>query len=310
MKTALLFPGQGSQKVGMGKALAEQSQAARRVFEEADEALGASISRLCWEGPAADLTRTANTQPAILTCSIAVLRAAQAEGELHFDVAAGHSLGEWSALVAVGALSLADAVRLVRLRGAAMQEAVPEGQGAMAAILGLERPAVEALCAEAAEGEVCQAANFNGGGQIVVSGAAAAVTRVVALAKERGAMRAVPLQVSAPFHSALMSPAAEKVRAALAGVRVAPLAVPVVANATAEPNQDAERVKTLLVRQVTAPVLWEQSVQRMAQDGVTRGIELGAGAVLRGLIKRISKDITVTSVGEPGDLAGLRAQAG
>lgn len=310
MKTALLFPGQGSQKVGMGKALAEQSEAARRVFEEADEALGASISRLCWEGPAAELTRTENTQPAILTCSIAALRAAQAEGEIAFDVAAGHSLGEWSALVAVGALSLADAVRLVRLRGAAMQEAVPEGQGAMAAILGLDRAAVETLCADAAEGEVCQAANFNGGGQIVVSGAAGAVGRVVALAKERGAMRAVPLQVSAPFHSALMAPAAEKVRAALAGVQVAPLSVPVVANATAEPNQDAERVKTLLVRQVTAPVLWEQSVQFMAQDGVTRGIELGAGAVLRGLIKRISKDITVTCVGEPGDLAGLAGLAG
>ena len=305
MKTALLFPGQGSQRVGMGRDLAHELEAARRVFDEADEALGAPISRICFEGPEDELTRTENTQPAILTCSIAVLRALEAERGLRFDVAAGHSLGEWSALVAVGALELADAVRLVRLRGRAMQEAVPEGQGAMAAIMGLDPGQVEALCADARQaGEVLSPANFNGANQIVISGHAAAVDRAVAAAKSAGAQRAVRLQVSAPFHCALMQPAADRLAEALAGVKIGPLRAPVVANVDARPNQDAGRVVDLLVAQVTAPVRWEESVQRLAADGVTRGIEVGAGSVLRGLVKRIAKQIPVTSVGEPHEVKG------
>ena len=290
----------------MGKALAVDFPAARRVFEEADEALGAPLSRLCWEGPEADLVRTENGQPAILATSIAALRAVEAEmGPLEFHAAAGHSLGEWSALVAAGALDFATAVRLVRLRGRAMQEAVPEGQGAMAAVLGLDAAAVSELCAEASQGQVVEPANFNGGGQVVISGHAGAVERAIAGAKAKGAMRAVPLRVSAPFHCSLMQPAAERVAESLAGVEIAPLRVPVVSNVEATPNQDPARVKDLLVRQVTAPVRWEESIQRLAADGVVRAIELGCGSVLRGLIKRIAKDMAVQSVGEPGDVRQL-----
>ncbi len=310
MKTALLFPGQGSQKVGMGSALAREFEAARRVYEEADEALGSPLSRLCWDGPEAELVRTENTQPAILTTSIAVLRAIEAEtGPLAFDAAAGHSLGEWSALVAAGALEFADAVRLVRLRGQAMQEAVPEGQGAMAAILGLDAAAVAEVCAAAAEGQVVQAANFNGGGQVVVSGHAQAVERAMAAAKAKGAMRAVPLQVSAPFHCPLMQPAADRMREALARVTIGAMRVPVVTNVEAAPNQDSGRVAELLVRQVTSPVRWEESVQRLAADGVGRGLELGAGSVLRGLCKRIAREMSVVSVGEPGEVRQLEGGA-
>ncbi len=308
--TALLFPGQGSQKVGMGRELAREIAAARRVFEEADEALGEPLSRLCWEGPEAELTRTENTQPAILTTSIAVLRAVEAEcGPLGFAAAAGHSLGEWSALVAAGALEFADAVRLVRLRGRAMQEAVPEGQGAMAAILGLDPAVVAEVCAAAAEGQIVQPANFNGAGQVVISGHAQAVERAMVAAKARGAMRAVPLQVSAPFHCPLMQPAADRMQEALAAVAIGPLAVPVVSNVEALPNQDSARVASLLVRQVTAPVRWEESVTRLAHDGISRAYELGAGSVLRGLVKRIAKEMTVVSVGEPTEVRKLKEEA-
>jgi [acyl-carrier-protein] S-malonyltransferase len=300
-----MFPGQGSQRVGMGKDLAREFEAARRVFEEADDALGESISTICFEGPEADLVRTENTQPAILTCSIAVLRALEAERGLTFDVAAGHSLGEWSALVAASALGLADAVRLVRLRGRAMQEAVPEGQGGMAAIMGMSPDDVLALCRDAAEGEVLSPANFNGANQIVISGHKAAVERAVAAAKGRGASRAVLLQVSAPFHCALMQPAADRLRDALAGVTIGPMRAPVVANVDAAPNQDPGRVADLLVAQVTAPVRWEESVQHLAGRGVTRAIEVGAGSVLRGLVKRIAKQIEVASVGEPHEVKGV-----
>ena len=302
MSTALLFPGQGSQRVGMGRELVEAFGAARTVFEEADEALGFSLSAICFEGPEDRLTLTEYTQPAIVANSIAVLRVLEAEAGLELDVAAGHSLGEFSALVAAGGLSLADAVRLVHLRGKAMQEAVPAGQGAMAAIMGLEPEAVQSLCDEVAEGEVCAPANFNGGSQVAISGHAGAVERAVAAAKGKGAKRATLLKVSAPFHCALMAPAAERLAAALDDISVMPLRVPVVANVDAAANQDPARVKDLLVTQVTSPVRWEESVQTLAAMGITRALELGAGSVLRGLVRRIAPDITVTSIGAPDDV--------
>lgn len=305
MKRALLFPGQGSQAVGMGKELAEASQAARRTFEEADDLLGISISKLCFEGPSEDLDRTENGQPAILTCSIAALRALEeAKGPLEIDFAAGHSLGEYTALVAAGALRFADAVRLVRLRGRAMQEAVPEGKGTMAAILGLEGDVVAEVCQQAAAGEVCQPANFNGGGQVVISGHTGAVERAMALAKERGAKRAVQLKVSAPFHSTLMQPAADRMKQALAETEISPLNIPVISNVEATPNRDAARVTELLIEQITGSVLWEQSMLRLAQEGVTRAYEVGHNVVLRGLCKRITPDIVVSSIGKPADVAG------
>lgn len=305
MKTALLFPGQGSQKTGMGRALAEREPLARQTFEEADAALGFSLSRLCFEGPDSELALTAITQPAILTTSIAVFRVLAARG-LSFDVAAGHSLGEWSALVACGALSLRDAVKLTHLRGQVMQEAVPAGAGAMAALLGLDLPATQAVCAECStERERVEPANLNGGGQIVISGAAAAVDRAIERAKAAGAKRAVKLAVSAPFHCSLMQPAAEKLAVALAAVELSPLTKPVVANVTAEPTSDVGTIKELLVRQVTGAVRWEESVQTIAGLGVTRAFELGQGNVLKGLVKRISPEIEVTTVGAPEDVDAL-----
>jgi [acyl-carrier-protein] S-malonyltransferase len=303
MKTALLFPGQGSQRVGMGRDLAIRFEAARRVYEEADDALGFAISKLCWEGPEDDLQLTQHTQPAILTTSIAVLRAIESQRALAFDVVAGHSLGEWSALVAVGALRLADAVKLTHLRGQFMQEAVPVGDGGMAALMGLELGAVRSLCAEAsAPGEPVEPANMNGAGQIVISGHAAAIDRAVAAAKAKGAKRAVKLSVSAPFHCSLMKQAADRLAAALADITIAAPSVPVVTNVEAAANRDANAVKDLLVRQVTAPVRWEESVQALSQMGVTRAFELGSGSVLRGLVKRIAETIEVTTIGEPHEV--------
>jgi [acyl-carrier-protein] S-malonyltransferase len=309
MKTALLFPGQGSQRVGMGRDLAHRFELARRTYEEADEALGWKLSTLCFEGPEDDLTLTRNGQPAILTTSIAVFRVLVAERGLRFDAVAGHSLGEWTALTAAGALGFADAVRLTHARGAAMQEAVPVGEGAMAAIIGLELPALIELCNDvSAAGEPCEVANFNGAGQIVISGATVAVDRAIAAAKGKGARRAVKLPVSAPFHCSLMTPAAERVAASLAAVELRAPSVPVYANVTAAPTQDPAEIKALLVEQVTAPVRWEESIRNLAAGGVTRAYELGSGSVLRGLVKRIAETIAIDTIGEPHEVDGFKPQ--
>lgn len=303
MSYAWLFPGQGAQKIGMGRALFESSAAAREVFERADEALGLSISRMCFEGPETELNLTKNTQPAIVATSVAALAALREKiPELPNPAyVAGHSLGEYSALVAAGSLSIEDAVRLVQLRGAAMQEAVPAGEGGMAAIMGGDAAAVEALCRDAAEGEPLSPANFNAPGQIVIAGTAAAVARAQELAKDRS-LKAIPLKVSAPFHCSLMAPAAEKVRAALSAITVNAPTIPVIANATAEPNQDASAVRELLVRQIDSAVLWDRSVVFMARQGVHRALELGPGKVLAGLVKRIEKDLKVMSIGSPEEI--------
>jgi [acyl-carrier-protein] S-malonyltransferase len=309
MTTALVFPGQGSQRVGMGKELAARFPLARRTYEEADDALGFSISQICFEGPEDTLSLTANTQPAILTTSIAVLRVLEAEKGLTFAMAAGHSLGEWSALVAASAITLRDAVKLTNLRGQLMQDAVPVGAGAMAAVIGLDLDKVKALCNEsAAPGEPCEPANLNGGGQIVISGATAAIDRAVAAAKGKGAKLVKKLDVSAPFHCSMMKPAADGLRLAMDGVEVAPLAHPVVSNVEATPNQDAARVKDLLWRQVTAPVRWEESVLALKAAGVTQVYELGAGSVLKGLVKRIA-DLPCTSIGEPHEVDAFNGGA-
>lgn len=307
MNTALLFPGQGSQRVGMGRDLAHAHEIARRTYEEADDVLGFSLSKLCFEGPEDELTLTKHTQPAILTTSIAVFRVLQDKG-LRFDVVAGHSLGEWTALVAAGAIQLRDAVKLTHLRGTYMQEAVPVGQGAMAALIGLDLAATRAVCERASQpGEAVEPANLNGGGQIVISGHVAAVERAMADAKTAGAKLAKKLPVSAPFHCSLMRPAADKLAAQLAGVTVAAPSVPVVANVTAEPTSDATRIKDLLIQQVTAPVRWEESVQTIAKLGVVRAYELGSGAVLKGLVKKIAPTIEVTTIGEPHEVAAFTA---
>ncbi|WP_437563916.1 ACP S-malonyltransferase [Sorangium sp. So ce542] len=303
MKIAWLFPGQGAQEVGMGKALAEASAAARGAFARADAALGEPISRLCFEGPMEELTRTSNTQPAIVATSCAVA-AALIEHLPDLDpplYAAGHSLGEYSALVAAGALEIEEAVRLCRIRGAAMQEAVPAGEGAMAALIGLEQDVVLAICAEAAQGEVVAPANYNGPGQIVIAGHSRAVSRAGELAVARGG-KAIPLKVSAPFHCALMRPAAERLRPELERTQLRPLAFPVIANVDAAPNADPERVRSLLLRQVDGTVQWMRTIERMAEDGVTHALEIGPGKVLAGLVKRITKQIKVLSV---SDMAGI-----
>jgi [acyl-carrier-protein] S-malonyltransferase len=306
MKIAWLFPGQGTQEVGMGKALSAASPAARAYFDRADQALGFSLTELCFEGPLDQLTLTKHAQPAILTASIAALAALK---EKRPDLpqpsyAAGHSLGEYSALVAAGALAFEDAVRLVHLRGNAMQEAVPEGHGAMAAVMGGDAEQVGALCAEAAAGDVLAPANFNSPGQIVISGHARAVARALELAPAKK-LKAVPLKVSAPFHSALMAPAARAVEAALAQVRVQPLAFPVISNVEARPNSDSARVASLLVRQVDGPVRWEESVAFMAEAGVTSALEIGPGKVLAGLVKRIDKRISVLPCFDPAAMSAV-----
>lgn len=283
---AFLFPGQGSQKVGMDAGLS------RHRFDEADEALGFKLSKIIAEGPDTELVRTQHTQPAILTVSVAYADMLKERGVVA-EVAAGHSLGEYSALVYAGGLAFADAVRLVHLRGKFMQEAVPEGVGAMAAIIGLDASTVADTCREASpdESDACQPANFNGAGQVVVAGHKGAVERAMALAKQKGAKLVKALPVSAPFHSALMKPAAEKLRGELERVKVAPLAVPVVANVTAEPNMDAGRVKELLFQQVTGSVRWEESVQKLVAMGVDEAFEVGPGNVLAGLCKRIAPTV-------------------
>ena len=301
---AFVFPGQGSQYAGMGKDMADNFPAARQVFEEANDALGFDLATLCYNGPEDELKLTTNTQPAILTVSTAALKVLEQESGLRPAYLAGHSLGEYSALVAAGALSFADAVRTVRQRGAFMQEAVPVGVGAMAAILGLDTVELEAVCREAAQGQVVSPANFNSPGQVVIAGHATAVERAIELAKAKGAKRAMPLPVSAPFHCSLMLPAGERLREVLAGIAVGPLRTPVVSNVEAAPNSDVGRVKELLVAQVSAPVRWDESVQKMAELGVERFIEIGPGKVLAGLIKRIAKGAAAQSV---EDMAGLKA---
>lgn len=307
-KIAFVFPGQGSQFVGMGQALSEQSPAARQIFEEADAALGFSLSQLCFEGPEEELKLTANTQPAILTASIAVL-AALKEKQPDFSPAfvAGHSLGEYSALVAAGALSFADAVKTVRSRGQFMEEAVPAGQGAMAAVLNMDRAALHAVCEEVtASGHPVQLANLNSPGQIVISGSAEGVKLAGEQAKTAGAKRVLPLNVSGPFHSSLMQPAADKLQAVLADVSVQDAAVQVVANVTARQVTKSATIVDSLIQQVSAPVLWEDSVQWMVEQGVTTFVEIGPGKVLAGLIKKIAPaDTTIISVQDMDSLSEL-----
>ena len=306
---ALIFPGQGSQAVGMGKALAEAFPQARAVFAEVDEALGQPLSRLMFEGPIEDLTLTANAQPALMAASLATLRVLEAERGLDLarDVGfvAGHSLGEYSALAAAGSLTIADTARLLRIRGEAMQAAVAPGDGAMAALIGAEVETATAIAAEAAEGAVCDVANDNGAGQVVLSGDRAAVERAVALAQARGIKRAVMLNVSAPFHCRLMQPAAEAMRAALDAVTVNPPAVPLYANVLAAPVTDPDAIRKNLVAQVTGTVRWRESVAAMAAAGVDAFTEVGSGKVLSGLVKRIAAGASATPVGTPDDVAAF-----
>lgn len=305
-KTAFIFPGQGSQYPGMGKELADTFAVASHLFEEADDALGFKLSALCFAGSDADLKLTANTQPAILAASIAVLKVVEQETGLKAEYVAGHSLGEFSALVCTGALSFADAIRTVRARGTFMQEAVPVGTGTMAAMLGVERDILEDICREAAEDEVVSPANFNSPGQIVIAGSVGAVSRAIEIAKGRGFRKSMLLPVSAPFHCALMKPAADRLAGVLDGVLVHELKVPVIANVDASPNSDKDRVKSLLVTQVCSPVLWEQSISAMASLEVTKFVEIGPGKVLSGLVKRINKEVTAVNI---EDLASLKLLA-
>jgi [acyl-carrier-protein] S-malonyltransferase len=308
MSRAFVFPGQGAQTIGMGRALAEAYPAARAVFDEVDEALGEKLSALIWDGSIDDLTLTQNAQPALMATSMAALRALEAEG-MGLSMAAfvaGHSLGEYSALCAAGAISLADTARLLRVRGRAMQEAVPVGVGAMAALLGLDFAAATEVAAEAAQGEVCQAANDNDPGQVVVSGHRGAVERALEIAKARGAKRALLLPVSAPFHCALMEPAAAVMGEALASVVIVAPAVPVVVNVRAEAVTEPDRIRALLVAQVTGSVRWRESVLWMEGAGVTEFWEIGAGKALSGMIKRTATGAVTRAVGTPEDVVAAK----
>jgi [acyl-carrier-protein] S-malonyltransferase len=314
MSVAFVFPGQGSQSVGMGKALAEAYRPARSVFEEIDAALGYKLSTIMWDGPAETLTLTENAQPALVAVSLAALRVLQAEAGL--DIAreaqfvAGHSVGEYAALAAADAISFADAVRLVRVRGQAMQRAVPAGAGAMAALIGVDFAQAGVIAGEAAQGQICEAANDNGGGQVVVSGDRVAVERAVAIAKDKGVRRAMMLPVSGPFHSALMRPAADVMAQALAQVSIKPPRVPLVANVLAGPTSDPAQIVRGLVAQVTGTVRWRESVLFMAQAGVTTFYEIGAGKVLSGLVKRIAEGAVGIPIGTPDEVAAFKAGRG
>jgi len=314
MTAAFTFPGQGSQAVGMGKALADAFPQAKAVFDEVDAALGEKLSALMWDGPIETLTLTENAQPALMAASLAGIRALQAEAGLDLardaTFVAGHSLGEYSALAAAGAFSIGDAARLLRIRGKAMQAATPVGVGAMAAILGLDFDAVVAVAAEAAQGEVCQAANDNGGGQVVISGHKAAVERACEIAKAKGAKRAIPLPVSAPFHCALMQPAADAMAEALAKVTISRPMVPVVANVRAAPVSEPAEIVRCLVEQVTGTVRWRECVATMAAAGVTTFYEVGSGKVLTGLVKRIADGAAGVAIGTPDDIAAFKASRG
>jgi [acyl-carrier-protein] S-malonyltransferase len=314
MTAAFVFPGQGSQAVGMGKALAEAFPPARAVFDEVDAALGEKLTAIMWDGPADRLTLTENAQPALMAVSVAVMRVLEAEAGIDLardaKFVAGHSLGEYSALAAAGAFTVTDAAKLLRIRGSAMQKAVPVGTGAMAALLGLELDAAKAVAAEAAQGEVCQAANDNGGGQVVVSGNKSAVERAVEIAKAKGARRAMMLQVSAPFHCALMQPAADAMAQALGRTDVKRPSVPVVANVLAQPISDPKQIVRRLVEQVTGTVRWRECGAYMAGQGVTTFYEIGAGKVLTGLLKRIADGATGTAIGTPEDVAAFKTARG
>ena len=310
MSLAFIFPGQGSQTVGMGRRLADAFRAARLVFEEVDEALGEALTKVIWEGPAETLMLTENAQPGLMAVSLAAMRVLETEAgvDLARDArfVAGHSLGEYSALAAAGALGIGDTARLLRIRGRAMQKAVPVGTGAMAALLGLDFEQAVTVAGEAAEDQVCQAANDNGGGQVVVSGDKAAVERAVEIARGKGARRAMMLPVSAPFHCSLMQPAADAMAAALAGVTVKSPVVPVVVNVLAKPIRDPADIVGALVAQVTGTVRWRDSISFMADAGVTRFCEVGAGKVLSGLVKRIAEGAIGVSVGTPDDVAAFK----
>ncbi|BCH17628.1 MULTISPECIES: ACP S-malonyltransferase [unclassified Mesorhizobium] len=313
MAVAFTFPGQGSQAVGMGKDLADAFPESRQIFEEVDDALGENLSKLIWEGPEERLTLTANAQPALMAVSLAAIRALESRGlSLKEKVAyvAGHSLGEYSALAAAGFVSVADAARLLRIRGNAMQAAVPAGEGAMAAIIGLEQADVEAACAEAAKESICQIANDNGGGQLVISGTRAAVELAAKLCTDKGAKRALLLQVSAPFHSALMAPAAEVMRDALAGVTKNAPFVPVVSNVSVTPSSDPDAIAHRLVEQVTGRVRWRETVEWFGANGIATLYEVGAGKVLSGLARRINRDIATGAVGTPADVEAALAALG
>src|SRR5437868_1173295 len=309
MKTAFVFPGQGAQKVGMGQSLAEACEAAKAVFEQADEALGMRLSSLCFAGPEEELRLTENTQPAILATSIAALRCLEAQG-MRPDFVAGHSLGEYSALVAAGALRFEDALRIVRQRGQFMQEAVPAGEGAMAALLGVDVETVEAVCREASERGVCSPANINSPNQVVVAGHKSAVEYAVTLAKQRGVRRAVMLAVSAPFHCALMQPAAERLQPVLGDTAFADLNVPLITNVDAATITSGEQARVALVRQVASPVRWSESVKRLLDAGVTRFVELGPGKVLSGLLKQMQPEAQILNVEDAPSLEATAASVG